>query len=219
MIKFGNDWDIVLKEELASSYYQNLRKFLCDEYSNYTVYPNANDIFTAFKLTSYKDVRVVIIGQDPYHGEGQAHGLAFSVQEGISLPPSLKNIYKELEDDLGIKKSASGDLTNWAKQGVLLLNATLTVRGGLANSHKGYGWEEFTDNVIRKIVLKDEMVIFVLWGNDAKKKEVLINNPKHKILKAAHPSPLSAYNGFFGCKHFSMINTLLEKEGFNKIKF
>jgi len=219
MTSFGNDWDIVLKEEFLLPYYQKLRLFLDDEYEKYTIYPKKEDVFTAFKLTSFKNTRVVVIGQDPYHNENQAHGLAFSVFEGVRIPPSLKNIFIELEKDLGIKKKDSGDLSNWAKQGILLLNVILTVRSGEANSHKGCGWEEFTDSVIKKINLKDEMVIFVLWGNDAKRKECLIDNPKHKILKAAHPSPLSAYRGFFGCKHFSKINNLLESEGYNRIIF
>ena len=212
MVSIGNSWDALIKDEIEKDYYLRLRKFLIEEYHNYTIYPGMYDIFNALKYTSYEDVKVVIIGQDPYHEPNQAHGLAFSVLDGVLFPASLNNIFKELESDLGIKKPTSGNLTKWAKQGVLLLNSVLTVRAHLAGSHRGRGWEEFTTAIIQKLNKRDKPIIFVLWGNDAKKKEVYITNPIHYVLKAAHPSPLSAYNGFFGCHHFSKINEILEKE-------
>ena len=210
MIKFNNDWDVVLKDILDSENYQNIRKFLINEYQLHTIYPSANDIFNAFKLTSYKDTKVVIIGQDPYHEVGQAHGLAFSVQEGIELPPSLKNIFLEIKNEYGYDIPKSGDLTKWAKEGVLLLNATLTVRKGLANSHRDCGWQAFTDDVIIKLNDRNDPIIFVLWGNFARSKKTLIDLNKHYVLEAPHPSPLSAYNGFFGCGHFKEINRILK---------
>ncbi|MBO7535744.1 MAG: uracil-DNA glycosylase [Bacilli bacterium] len=206
MVKFGNDWDNLIAYQFDAPYYLKLRQFLIDEYQHYTIYPSMYDIFNALKLTSYADTKVVIVGQDPYHEPGQAHGLAFSVQEGIALPPSLKNIYKEIEDEFGIRMSRSGNLTKWAKQGVLLLNNVLTVRAGLANSHRNQGWEIFTDEVIRLLNVRKEPVIFVFWGNNAKAKMQLVTNPIHLVLTSAHPSPLSAYNGFFGCGHFRKIN-------------
>ena len=212
MVSIGNSWDALIKDEIEKDYYLRLRKFLIEEYHNYTIYPGMYDIFNALKYTSYEDVKVVIIGQDPYHEPNQAHGLAFSVLDGVLFPASLNNIFKELESDLGIKKPTSGNLTKWAKQGVLLLNSVLTVRAHLAGSHRGRGWEEFTTAIIQKLNKRDKPIIFVLWGNDAKKKEAYITNPIHYVLKAAHPSPLSAYNGFFGCHHFSKINEILEKE-------
>ena len=212
MVSIGNSWDVLIKDEIEKDYYLRLRKFLIEEYHNYTIYPGMYDIFNALKYTSYEDVKVVIIGQDPYHEPNQAHGLAFSVLDGVLFPASLNNIFKELESDLGIKKPTSGNLTKWAKQGVLLLNSVLTVRAHLAGSHRGRGWEEFTTAIIQKLNKRDKPIIFVLWGNDAKKKEAYITNPIHYVLKAAHPSPLSAYNGFFGCHHFSKINEILEKE-------
>ena len=209
MIKFNNDWDELLKDEFEKEYYLSLRAFLKAEYSNYTVYPNMNDIFNAMKLTPYTDVKAVILGQDPYHGAGQAHGLCFSVQKGIVPPPSLVNIYKELESDLGVTPPAHGELTDWAKEGVLLLNTVLTVRAGIANSHRGNGWEKFTDNIITLLNEREKPIVFILWGNPAKSKIPLITNPNHKYLCAPHPSPLSAYAGFFGCRHFSATNELL----------
>ena len=205
----NNDWDIILKDVFESDKYQELKKFLEEEYQNRTIYPSVDNIYTALKLTSYKDTKVVIIGQDPYHEPNQAHGLAFSVLEGIKLPPSLKNIYKEIEADLGIKMSSSGNLTSWAEQGVLLLNNVLTVREHEANSHKGKGWEFVTDKIVEKLNEREEGIIFIFWGNNAKGKQKLITNPNHTVLTAPHPSPLSAYHGFFGCKHFSKINELL----------
>lgn len=218
MVKLGNSWDEILKGEFEKEYYLKLREFLKEEYSTRVIYPDMYDIFNALKYCAYEDVKVVIIGQDPYHGPGQAHGLCFSVQEGTALPPSLKNIYKELEADLGMQRS-SGCLTDWAAQGVLLLNAVLTVREYQANSHAGKGWEIFTDNVIKIVNEKEEPVVFLLWGRNARAKKVLISNPRHHILEAAHPSPLSAYNGWFGCRHFSKTNYLLLSEGLDPIKW
>lgn len=209
MVKINNSWDIVLKDVFYGENYLRIREFLKSEYSHYTIFPKATDIFNAFRYTPYEEVKVVIIGQDPYHEVGQAHGLAFSVQDGVSFPPSLRNIFLEIKNELGIDIPKSGNLTKWAKEGVLLLNASLTVRKGLANSHATCGWEKFTDDVIRKLNERDEPIIFVLWGNYAKKKKQLITNKNHYILEAAHPSPLSAYNGFFGCGHFKKINEIL----------
>lgn len=209
MVVIGNDWDEIIGEEFKKDYYIRLREFLKEEYAKHTVYPDMYSIFNALKLTPYKDVRVVILGQDPYHEPNQAHGLCFSVQDGTPLPPSLKNIYKELEADLGIPPSKSGDLTRWAKQGVLLLNTVLTVRRGEANSHKGKGWELLTDEIIRKLNDKTEPVVFILWGANARSKKSLITNPIHGIIESAHPSPLSAFNGFFGSRPFSRANKFL----------
>lgn len=209
MVVIGNDWDEIIGEEFKKDYYIRLREFLKEEYAKHTVYPDMYSIFNALKLTPYKDVRVVILGQDPYHEPNQAHGLCFSVQDGTPLPPSLKNIYKELEVDLGIPPSKSGDLTRWAKQGVLLLNTVLTVRRGEANSHKGKGWELLTDEIIRKLNDKTEPVVFILWGANARSKKSLITNPIHGIIESAHPSPLSAFNGFFGSRPFSRANKFL----------
>ena len=209
MVVIGNDWDEIIGEEFKKDYYIRLREFLKEEYAKHTVYPDMHSIFNALKLTPYKDVRVVILGQDPYHEPNQAHGLCFSVQDGTPLPPSLKNIYKELEADLGIPPSKSGDLTKWAKQGVLLLNTVLTVRRGEANSHKGKGWELLTDEIIRKLNDKTEPVVFILWGANARSKKSLITNPIHGIIESAHPSPLSAFNGFFGSRPFSRTNKFL----------
>ena len=213
MVKFGNDWDELISYQFDAPYYLKLRAFLKEEYFNYTIYPSMYDIFNALKLTSYKDTKVVIVGQDPYHEVGQAHGLAFSVQDGIPLPPSLQNIYKEIENEFGIKMGKSGNLTKWAKQGVLLLNNVLTVRSGMANSHRNQGWEIFTDEVIRLLNVRKDPVVFVFWGNNAKAKMPLITNPIHLVLTSAHPSPLSAYNGFFGCNHFKKINDFLASIG------
>jgi len=218
MVRLGNSWDSILADEFKKEYYLKLREFLKKEYSSFVVYPDMHNIFNALKYCSYEDVKVVIIGQDPYHEPGQAHGLCFSVQSGTALPPSLKNIYKELYDDLGVKRE-DGCLTDWAGQGVLLLNAVLTVRKGEAASHAGKGWETFTDDVISILNEREEPVIFLLWGGYARKKKLLITNPRHHILEAAHPSPLSAYNGWFGCRHFSKSNEILIKEGKSPINW
>ena len=211
MVNFGNDWDTILGDEFGKEYYIKLRQFLKSEYlsGKYPIYPHMNDIFNALRRTAYKDVKVVIIGQDPYHGPGQAHGLCFSVQKGVDIPPSLKNIYKELQDDIGFVPPSHGCLYDWADNGILLLNAVLTVRGGNAGSHRGKGWEIFTDRVIAELNRREKPIVFMLWGNYAKEKGKLITSPHHHVLKAAHPSPLSAYNGFFGCKHFSKASALL----------
>lgn len=211
ILRVNNEWDNILEEVFASDEYQKLMHFLEEEYSQKTIYPTKENIYTALKLTDFKDVKVVIIGQDPYHEPNQAHGLAFSVLEGIKLPPSLKNIFKEIESEYGYKMSGTGNLECWAKQGVLLLNNVLTVRNGEANSHKKKGWEYVTDKIVEKLNERDEMVIFVFWGNNAKDKEKLVTNPKHVILTAPHPSPLSAYHGFFGCNHFLRINEILKE--------
>lgn len=217
MIKFDNDWDNVLIDIINSNNYQNIRQFLIKEYQKYTIYPAPNEIFTAFKLTSYKDTKVVIIGQDPYHEEGQAHGLAFSVRKGIDFPPSLRNIFTEIKNEYGYDIPENGDLSKWARQGVLLLNATLTVRKGMANSHRDCGWQSFTDEVIKKLNERSDPIIFVLWGNFAKSKKELIDLNRHYVLLASHPSPLSAYNGFFGCGHFREINRILKSIGKEEI--
>ncbi len=211
MVNIGNSWDNVLKSEFQKEYYLNLRNFLKEEYSQHIVYPNMYDIFNALKYTSYEDVKVVLIGQDPYHEKGQAHGLCFSVQDGIPFPPSLNNIFKELKNDCGCTQPQSGNLTKWAKQGVLLLNSVLTVREHMANSHKNKGWEILTNKIIEILNEKEEPIIFILWGNDARRKKQMITNSRHFVLEAAHPSPLSAYNGFFGCHHFSKTNEILKK--------
>lgn len=213
MVNIGNKWDGILKDEFEKDYYKKIREFLKYEYSHYTVYPKMENIFSALKLCDYNDIKVVIIGQDPYHEEGQAHGLSFSVQPGIEIPPSLLNIYKELQSDLGCYIPNNGFLEKWAKQGVLLLNNVLTVRAHMANSHKDCGWETFTDRIIEELNKRETPVVFLMWGSCAKKKELLITNPIHKILKAPHPSPLSAYRGFFGCKHFSTTNNILMENG------
>ena len=219
MVNLGNDWDDILADEWQKPYYLELRKFLKQEYSTQTVYPNMEDIFNALKLTSFKDTKVVIIGQDPYHGFGQAHGLCFSVKKGVVPPPSLKNIYKELKSDVGFEIPSHGELTSWAKQGVLLLNNVLTVREGLPNSHKGKGWEIFTDRVIGELNKKETPVVFLLWGANAQKKAEIITNPKHYKLMTVHPSPLSASRGFFGCRHFSKTNEILQKNRINPINW
>ncbi len=213
MVNIGNSWDNILAEEFKSDYYLKLREFLKREYAQQTIYPNMYDIFNALKYTAYEDVKVVIIGQDPYHGEGQAHGLCFSVKRGIMPPPSLQNIFKELQNDVGFRMPDNGELTDWTKQGVLLLNAVLTVRAGQANSHRGMGWEKLTDAVISKLNEREKPIVFMLWGRNAKEKQKLITNKNHLVLTAAHPSPLSAYNGFFGCRHFSRANEFLTQTG------
>ncbi|MBR0466197.1 MAG: uracil-DNA glycosylase [Clostridia bacterium] len=212
MVNIGNDWDEILKDEWQKPYYKNLRSFLKEEYRTKKIYPKAEDIFASLKNSSFADTRVVIIGQDPYHGENQAMGLCFSVKKGVPLPPSLKNIYKEMKEDVGVDNFSSGDLTPIAKQGVLLLNTTLTVREGAPKSHAGKGWEIFTDRVISEINKKETPVVFLLWGNDAKKKAKIIDNPIHFKYEAAHPSPLSV-RGFLGCKHFSLCNETLIATG------
>ena len=212
-MKIGNDWDAVIGEEFCKDYYLSLREFLKQEYGRAHVCPDMYDIFNALKNTPFSSVKAVILGQDPYHGDGQAHGYCFSVREGIPCPPSLENIYKEIETDLGFSPPARGDLTAWAEEGVLLLNTTLTVRLHTPMSHKGRGWETFTDAVIASLNRKTTPVVFLLWGSHAQSKAALIQNPLHAILKAPHPSPLSAYRGFFGCRHFSKTNEILTSRG------
>ena len=209
MFHLTNDWKERLQEEKGKPYFQKLEDFLEKEYASSTIFPPREEIFRALELTSFQNTKVVILGQDPYHEQGQAHGLCFSVRKGVSLPPSLKNIYKELQSDLGISMPAHGDLTAWAQQGVLLLNTVLTVREGQANSHQKKGWEKFTDAVISALDQKDTPVVFLLWGANAQKKADLIQNPLHCKLNSVHPSPLSAYRGFLGCGHFSKTNEIL----------
>ena len=217
MVHIGNDWDAILKEEFQKEYYLNLREFLKTEYFSKKIYPPMNDIFNALKYTSYGNTRVVILGQDPYHGYGQAHGLCFSVKRGVSYPPSLQNIFKELKSEYGIETPECGELVGWAKQGVLLLNTTLTVREASPQSHKGRGWEILTDRIISEINEKDSPVVFMLWGGNARAKKSLITNKKHLILECAHPSPLSAWGGFFGCNHFIKANEFLKASGEKEI--
>lgn len=206
-------WADALKEEFRKPYYTDLYKFIKEEYSSHVIYPPSEDIFNALHLTDLRDIKVVILGQDPYHEPGQAHGLCFSVRPEVDIPPSLVNIYKELHDDLGCKIPDNGYLVHWAEQGVLLLNTLLTVRAHQAFSHRGKGWENFTDAIIRAVNKEDRPIVYMLWGSPAQKKAEMLDNPKHLILKAPHPSPLSAYRGFFGCRHFSKCNEFLEKNG------
>lgn len=206
-------WNEILEEEMKKDYYQELQAFVQKRREEVRVFPEEKDVFKALELTPFESVKVVILGQDPYHGFGQAHGLSFSVQKGIPLPPSLRNIYKELQDDLGGELPTEGDLSDWAKQGVLLLNTVLTVEEGNANSHKGKGWETLTNRLIDSLNELNHPVIFILWGKPAQDKEKLITNPNHVILKAPHPSPLSAYRGFFGSKPFSKVNEILIQQG------
>ena len=213
MVNIGNDWDSILTGEFDKEYYKELRKFLVSEYRTTTIYPDMHDIFNALKYTPYENVKVVILGQDPYHEPGQAHGLCFSVKKGVPKPPSLVNIFKELEADLGIAPPSHGCLTDWAAQGVLLLNTVLTVRRGQANSHKGKGWEIFTDRVIELLNEREKPIVFILWGANAKSKREIITNPSHIIITGAHPSPLSAHNGFFGGRYFSRTNAYLTEKG------
>ena len=208
-----NDWQQPLEVEFKKPYYKDLYKKVLEVYRSRQIFPNPDDIFNAFHLTPLKDVKVVILGQDPYHNDGQAHGLCFSVKPDVEVPPSLVNIYKELQDDLGCRIPNNGYLVKWAKQGVLMLNTVLTVRAHQANSHRGIGWEQFTDAVIRAVDAQDRPIVFLLWGRPAQMKKSMLHNPKHLILEAPHPSPLSAYRGFFGCKHFSQTNAFLEKNG------
>ena len=219
MVHLGNDWDTILADEWDKPYYQDLRYFLRVEYANQRIYPPMNDIFNALRYTSFADTKVVIIGQDPYHGAGQAHGLCFSVGPGVTPPPSLKNMFKELHSDLGLPEPPTGELTHWARQGVLLLNTVLTVREGQPTSHQGKGWEQFTDRVIAELNKKETPVVFLLWGAHAQRKAQIITNPLHYKLATVHPSPLSASRGFFGCRHFSKANALLEQHGLTPIEW
>lgn len=211
MVNIGNDWDALLKDEFKKEYYLKLRNFIAHEYKTQTVYPDMYDIFNALKYTAYKDVKVVILGQDPYHGPNQAHGLCFSVKKGITPPPSLINIFKELQDDIGCTITAHGELTKWTKEGVLLLNTVLTVRRGQANSHANRGWEILSDEIILRLNQREQGIVFMLWGKNAKAKSALITNPQHLILSCSHPSPYSADYGFFGCRHFSKANIFLKE--------
>ena len=219
MYKISKEWDELLKEEFSSQSYINLREFLKTEYSTRTIYPSMFDIFNSMKLTSLDSVKVVLLGQDPYHNVGQAMGLSFSVPKGVDKPPSLVNMFKELKAETGVEPPTHGDLTGWAKQGVLLLNTVLTVREHQANSHKGKGWEEFTDGIIKTVSDKKEHVVFLLWGGNARSKNSLIDTKKHLVLESVHPSPLSAYNGFFGCGHFVKANEYLKSFGIDEIKW
>ncbi len=218
MSMLTNDWSLALKDEFNKPYYRDLYRFVKEEYSTRVIYPPADDIFNALHLTPLKDVKVLILGQDPYHNEHQAHGLSFSVlPDQKDIPPSLQNIYKELQDDLGCYIPNNGYLKKWADQGVLMLNTVLTVRAHEPNSHQGRGWEHFTDAIIQAVNQKDEPVVYMLWGKPAQSKIPMLTNPKHLILKAPHPSPLSAYRGFFGCKHFSKCNEFLAQNGLEPI--
>ena len=218
-VKIDEAWKEHLTEEFETKYFQELTEFIRTQYLSHSIYPPPKEIFRAFDLCPFDEVKVVILGQDPYHGKGQANGLCFAVHEGISLPPSLVNIYKEIETDLGIKMKPKGDLENWAKQGVLLLNATLTVEAGKAGSHQKKGWEEFTDACIKALSEQKENLVFLLWGRYAQEKGKVIDTTKHLVLTAAHPSPFSAYSGFFGCKHFSKANEYLASHGRGAIKW
>lgn len=213
MAAISNDWLEYLKSEFGKDYYKELYTKVKEEYSATRIFPDSGDVFNAFHLTPLSDVKVVILGQDPYHNVGQAHGLCFSVKPGVDIPPSLVNIYKELQSDLGLQIPNNGYLVKWAQQGVLMLNTVLTVRAHQANSHRGIGWEQFTDAVIRILDEQDKPIVFLLWGSPAQKKKMMLHNPKHLILEAPHPSPLSAYRGFFGCKHFSKTNEFLTANG------
>lgn len=216
-VKIENSWKNKLSEEFQKSYFKDLTSFVKEEFQSQTIYPKGKEIFQAFESCPWDNVKVVILGQDPYHGPGQAHGLSFSVREGVPFPPSLLNIFKEINKDLGKPIPSHGDLSKWAKQGVLLLNATLTVRAHQAGSHQGKGWEEFTDAVIRQIASQKEHVVFMLWGAYAQKKGAFISSERHCILKAPHPSPLSAHRGFLGCGHFSQANAYLKSKGIEEI--
>ena len=215
----GNEWDALLADEIRKDYYLQLREFLKQEYSTYRIYPPMEDIFNALRHTSYSDVRAVILGQDPYHGAGQAHGMCFSVRKGTPPPPSLQNIFKEIKAELGYDPPSHGELTAWADSGVLLLNTVLTVREGQANSHRGKGWEKFTDRIIQLLNERQQPIVFLLWGGHARSKAGLITNPNHLVLQCAHPSPLSAYNGFFGCGHFVKANEFLVQHGMQPINW
>ncbi|MCI5961216.1 MAG: uracil-DNA glycosylase [Ruminococcus sp.] len=217
MVSIGNDWDAILADEFKKPYYLALRQFLKEEYSSKVIYPSMYDIFNAFRYTPYSDVKVVLLGQDPYHGAGQAHGLCFSVKDGVAPPPSLVNLFKELNHDVGCTVPQSGCLTKWAERGVMLLNSVLTVREGAAGSHRGKGWETFTDSVISRLNDRKVPIVFMLWGNYAKSKIPLITSDRHLVLTAAHPSPLSASYGFFGCRHFSKANDFLVSNGMTPV--
>ena len=217
MAMIANNWLEALKPEFKKEYYSKLFDFVKDEYEHHVIYPPSDDIFNALHLTDIDDVKVLILGQDPYINPNQAHGLCFSVQPGNDAPPSLKNIYEELKNDLGCYIPNNGYLEKWARQGVLLLNTVLTVRAGASNSHQNKGWEQFTDAIIKRVNEIDRPIVYMLWGNPAQKKISMLNNPKHLILKAPHPSPLSAYRGFFGCKHFSKANEFLKSNGIEPI--
>ncbi|KOO49776.1 uracil-DNA glycosylase [Viridibacillus arvi] len=214
-----NDWQQILSTEFNQPYFFHLLDFLENEYATQTIYPPKAEVWNAFRYTSYDDVKVVILGQDPYHGEGQAHGLSFSVKQGVKHPPSLQNMLKELESDLGLPIPIDGTLTKWAEQGVLMLNTVLTVREGQAHSHKKQGWEQFTDTVIQKLSDREQPIIFVLWGKPAQQKKRLIDTSRHAIIEAPHPSPLSSYRGFFGSKPYSKINAQLQEWGVSPIDF
>ncbi len=213
MAKIGNDWDIMLQDEFDRPYFKRLENFLTEERARYEIYPPQEDVFNALRYSSFQDTKVVILGQDPYHEPGQAHGLCFSVNKGVTIPPSLVNVYKEIENDLGIKMPGHGYLADWAKQGVLLLNTVLTVRRGQANSHKGKGWEIFTDRIVEILNERQKPMVFILWGANAKSKTELITNKEHMVITGAHPSPLSAWKGFFGGRYFSKANRYLEITG------
>lgn len=217
MAAIDNDWLPAVNAEFKKPYYAELYKFVKEEYSKVAVFPPSDEIFSALHLTPLSKVKVVIIGQDPYHNVGQAHGLCFSVRPEVEIPPSLVNIYKELQSDLGCKIPNNGYLVKWAEQGVLLLNTVLTVRAHQANSHQGKGWEQFTDAIIRAVNAEDRPIAYLLWGRPAQSKMSMLDNPKHKVFTAPHPSPLSAYRGFFGCKHFSQANAFLEENGLSPI--
>lgn len=213
MVQIGNEWDEILKDEFQSDYYAQIRETLKQEYASHEIYPPMQDIFNALRYTSYSDVKAVLLGQDPYHGPGQAHGLCFSVRPGVAPPPSLQNIFKELQSDMGLPAPHSGCLIPWAKEGVLMLNTTLTVRRGQANSHSKIGWTKFTDAIIQKLNDHEQPIVFLLWGSNARSKKALITNPNHLILETVHPSPLSAHQGFFGSRHFSQCNEFLIAHG------
>lgn len=217
MPEITNDWATYMDFEYKKPYYRELYKKVLEEYQNYEIFPPADDLFNAFHLTPLSKVKVVILGQDPYHNVGQAHGLSFSVKPGVQTPPSLVNIYQELKEDVGCYVPNNGYLVKWAEQGVLLLNTVLTVRAHQANSHRGIGWENFTDAAIRALNEQDRPIVFLLWGRPAQMKKKMLNNPKHLILEAPHPSPLSAYRGFFGCGHFSKTNEFLKEHGLEPI--
>ena len=217
MAAISNDWLAPLTPEFAKPYYRELYKKVKEEYATHMIFPPSNEVFSAFELTPLADVKVVILGQDPYHNVGQAHGLCFSVKPDVEIPPSLVNIYKELHDDLGCTIPDHGYLVKWAKQGVLMLNTVLTVRAHQANSHQGRGWEQFTDAIIQAVNAQDRPIVYMLWGRPAQSKIPMLTNPKHLILKAPHPSPLSAYRGFFGCRHFSQANQFLKEHGIEPI--
>lgn len=219
MVNLGNDWDNILSDEFQKEYYIKIRQMLKAEYQTHIVYPDMNNIFSALKTTPFSSIKVVLLGQDPYHNAGQAHGMCFSVMPDVDIPPSLSNIFKELHNDIGCKIPDNGCLTEWAKQGVLLLNTVLTVRAGAANSHRNIGWEIFSDTVIKYINSNKNNVVFLLWGNNARSKKILIDSTRHCVLEAAHPSPLSAFNGFLGCRHFSKANEYLKEHNIEQINW